>query len=145
MGRHRMLATVAGALAVAGCGGGDDGPTKAEFVTQANAVCKEHRDKTSAAAAQLLAGGELPSPQEFGRLAQETIVPEYTAQIAELRPLEPPADLADEYRAWLADSEALRTKIEANPALVQDPTSAAKVNRQARALGLSGSCDVGPT
>jgi hypothetical protein len=139
-----MLVTVAGILAVAGCGG-DDGPTKAEFVKQANAVCKEHRDKTSAAAAQLLAGGKLPSPQAFGRLAQETIVPEYTAQIAELRPLEPPADLADEYRAWLADSEALSRKIKQDPSLIQNPDSAAAVNRQSRALGFSGSCDVGPT
>ncbi|MDQ3630595.1 MAG: hypothetical protein M3417_04830 [Actinomycetota bacterium] len=143
MGRHRMLATAIGVLAVAGCGG-DDGPTKAEFVEQANAVCKEHRDKTSAAAAKLLAGGKLPSPQQFGRLAQETIIPEYTAQISELRPLEPPAELADDYRAWLADSEALSTRIKQNPALIQNPDSAAAVNRQARALGFSGSCDVGP-
>ncbi len=144
MGRHRMLVTAAGILAVTACGG-DEGPTKAEFVKQANAICKEHRDKTSAAAAQLLAGGELPRPQDFGRLAQETIIPEYTAQISELRPLEPPADLDDEYRAWLADSEALSAKIKQNPALIQNPNSAAAVNRQSRALGLSGSCDVGPT
>ncbi len=144
MGRHRMLVTAAGILAVTACGG-DEGPTKAEFVKQANAICKEHRDKTSAAAAQLLAGGKLPSPQDFGRLAQETIIPEYTAQISELRPLEPPDDLSDDYQAWLADSEALSAKIKENPALIQNPDSAAAVNRQSRSLGFSGSCDVGPT
>jgi len=133
------------AVAVAGCGGDDDKTDQADFVKQANAVCKVHRDRTSAASAQLLAGGKLPTPQQFGRLAMGTIIPQYAAQVRELEALKAPEDQDAAYRAWLSDSKALLGKLGTNPALIQNPQTFADVNRQARALGLSRSCDAGPT
>ena len=144
-GRYRAFVALVVALAVgsAGCGG-DDGPTKAEFVQDANAVCKRHYVKISAAAAKLLAGGKLPSPREFGTLAQGTIIPEYSAQIAELRKVDAPEEQAQAYDAWLDDSQALKTKLEGNPALIQKPQELATVNGQADRLGLSSDCHIGP-
>ncbi len=140
-----LAATAAIAVAAAGCGG-DDGPSRKEFVSQANAVCKRHYAKISAAAAKVLAGGKLPNPREFGRLAQGTILPEYSAQIAELRRVEPPEKQAGAYRRWLDDSQALRDKLQRNPALiVQDPSGLAAVNGQADRLGLARNCHVGPS
>ncbi|CAA9480437.1 MAG: hypothetical protein AVDCRST_MAG67-836 [uncultured Solirubrobacteraceae bacterium] len=143
--RGAGAATVAAAIAIgAGGCGGDDGPSSGEFVSQANTVCKRHYQKISAAAGKLLAGGKLPSPREFGMLAQGTIIPEYTAQIRELREVEPAEDKANAYRAWLDASEKLRSSLQANPALIQNPRQLAAVNRQADELGLSRECHVGP-
>lgn len=145
-----LAAAAAGAtivLAVAGCGGDDDkssGLSKQELVKQANPICKRHFDRISAAASKLLAGGQLPNPREFGKLAQGTIIPEYTAQIKELRALKPSDDVADAYRKWLADSDSTRAKIEQNPSLVSSPASFRAVNGEADKLGLSKQCHIGP-
>ena len=136
-------ATLAIALGVAGCGG-DDGPSRAEYVKEANAICKRHYEKISAAASKLLAGGQLPSPQEFGRLAMGTIIPEYEAQIGELRDVEAPEEQADAHRKWLDDSEALKTRVERNPVLIQRQQELAAVNGQADRLGLDDDCHIGP-
>ncbi len=79
-----------------GCGGDDDALNNGELVKKANAFCKRHTQKIGAASGKLLAGGQLPSPREFGKLAQGTIVPEVGAQVKELRALEPPDDMADD-------------------------------------------------
>lgn len=39
---------------------------------EANAVCAQHREMIEAAASQVLAGGSLPSPEQFGRLTMQT-------------------------------------------------------------------------
>ena len=135
--------TVAIALGAAGCGG-DDGPTRAEYVKEANAICKRHYVKISAAASKVLAGGKLPTPQEFGRLAMGTIIPEYEAQIAELRDVEAPEEQADAHRKWLDDSEALKTRLMRNPVLIQRQQTLAGVNGQADRLGLDDDCHIGP-
>lgn len=142
----RGMTIVLAVAAIAGTGcGGDDGPSRAEFVEQANTICERHHQRISAAASRVLAGGKLPSPQEFGRLARGTIIPEYEAQIRELREVEPPEDAATEYRAWLDDSQALKTQLERNPAMIQNPRPLAAVNSQADRLGLSDRCHIGPS
>lgn len=141
--RATSVGVTAAVLAVAGCGG-DDGPTKGEFVKDANAVCKRHYVKISAAASKLLAGGKLPSPREFGQLAMGTIIPEYSAQIRELDDVEPPEDQADAYEKWLNDSTALRDRLQKNPVLIQRPQALSAVNGQADRLGLANDCHIGP-
>lgn len=141
--RATAVGVAAATLAVAGCGG-DDGPTKGEFVKEANAVCKRHYVKISAAASKLLAGGKLPSPREFGQLAMGTIIPEYSAQIRELDDVEPPEDQADAYEKWLTDSTALRDRLQKNPVLIQQPQALSAVNGQADRLGLANDCHIGP-
>lgn len=150
--RRRSRAACAAVVATAtiglaaGCGDDDDesGLSKQELIKQANPICKRHFDKISAAANKLLAGGQLPNPREFGKLAQRTIVPEYTAQIKELRALKPSEDVADAYRKWLADSDATRAKIASNPSLITNPANFRAVNGEADKLGLSKQCHIGP-
>jgi hypothetical protein len=55
---HATAAALLAALALAGCGGGDDESSNtelsySEFSKQANAICKEERAKTDATAAKL--------------------------------------------------------------------------------------------
>ena len=138
----RTAATVAAvALVAAGCG--EDERTNADFVKDANAVCKRHYAKISAAASKLLAGGKLPTPAQFGKLAQGTIIPEYTAQIRELRDVEPTEAKEAAYDKWLTDSEALAAKLKTNPTIIQQPPMLASVNGQGDRLGLATECHIG--
>ena len=137
------IATVVVLGLVGGCGD-EEGRPKADFVRDVNAICKRHNDRISAAANKLLAGGNLPAPREFGRLVRGTILPEYTAQIRELRAVDPSLDEADAYKAWLDDSQALRDMLESRPALIQQQKALADVNAGANRLNLSEECRIGP-
>lgn len=141
----RVLAAIAalGAVSVAGCGG-DDGPSNEEFVSQANAICERHTERIEAAASEALAGGELPDPREFGKVAQQTIIPEITAQVEELRELEPPDEAADEYDRFVDSAEQARRRLEQDPSRITNAANFQDVNQQADELGLSQSCHIGP-
>lgn len=154
----RIGGTTAAAVlvfALAACGGGSStassttaptptGPSKQDFLTQANTVCTKHRAIIDAAASKVLAGGQLPSPEAFGKLAMETIVPELTAQFRELRAVTPPADLTAAYTGYLSQADQTVTSITTNPALITDPTNFAALNKQGDDLGLNAACRVGP-
>jgi len=134
------------ASAATGCGGGgDNGLSKSELVNKANAICKPHTEKIRAASGKLLAGGQLPSPQRFGKLARGTIVPEVSAQVKQLRDLKPSDDLADDYKKWLDESEAVVGKMRKDPSIITSPTNFKAVNREAAGLGVSRDCNIGPS
>lgn len=135
------IAIVAIALTAIGCGG----PSVQDFAPRANAICAQHSATIEAAASELLAGGQLPEPEEFGRLAQETIIPELTAHFAELREVEPPADVADAYGQYLSLGEQKVADLREDPSIITDATNFEDVNRQADAAGLSAACHVGPS
>lgn len=142
-------ATIAGTIA--GCGDddksskADSGLSRAELKQQADPICKRHHETTAAAANKVLAGGRLPDPRQFGRLAMQTIIPEYKAQIAELRALKPADDMAAEYEAWLDESDATAARMQKDPSLITDGKSFVDVNAQADDLGLAKQCHAGPT
>ncbi|HEV2059922.1 MAG TPA: hypothetical protein VGR11_11245 [Solirubrobacteraceae bacterium] len=143
--RQATVAVVAAiAVGFAGCGG-DDAPSNEEFVAQANAICERHHARISEKASKVLAGGNLPSPREFGELARGTIIPEYSAQIEELRALEPSEEKEEQFRAWLDDSTQLKNRLAANPAMIQNPQALEPVNAEAERIGLAEECQVGPT
>lgn len=139
-----ILAILSAVVLLAGCGG-DKGPSKADFVKNANAVCSRHYVVISAAASKALAGGKLPSPQAFGKLAVMTIIPQISAQISELRKVAPPDDSKQAYKTWLATSDEVRSQITADPSRIANAKNFTSVNRQADALGLSRECHVGPS
>lgn len=129
-------------LVLVGCSGG--GLSREEFVKQANASCSKHRETIEAAASKVLAGGSLPGPEQFGRLAQETIIPELSAQFSELGALEAPGDLAGQVSAYVADGEATVGRLKQDPSLIADPANFSGLNDKASRLGLSDACHVGP-
>ena len=137
----RTAAVVAALAMTAGCG--EKERTNKDFVKDANAVCKRHYATISAAASKLLAGGKLPTPAQFGKLAQGTIIPQYNAQIDELRDVEPTDAKKAAYDKWLSDSEALATKLKTNPMIIQQPPKLAAVNGQGDKLGLAAECHIG--
>ena len=148
MTRHRTRAATVAVVAAIVAGltacGGEDSPSNEEFVAQANTICERHHARISAEASKVLAGGDLPTPREFGELARGTIIPEYSAQIEELRALEPSEDKAEEFRSWLDDSAQLKNSLQRNPALIQNPRTLEPVNAQVDRLGLASECRIGP-
>lgn len=133
------------ALVLAGCGSSaPSGLSRSALVSKVDAVCKQHNEIVTAAASKVLAGGQLPTPAKFGKLAHQTIIPQYGIQINKLSSLKPQAKLASSYNAWLTDSRATLARMQQNPAVIQSSANFSAVNRQAVALGFGSNCHVGP-
>jgi hypothetical protein len=99
MARRTVLALslAALALAFAACGGKDDSLSKAELVTQADAICRSVRQKTSA----LGNPTTFAELQRLGAKAQDIS----NAGVDKLRELKPPDSFQDEWKRMLALAE----------------------------------------
>jgi hypothetical protein len=105
------------ALLAAGCGGGGEEPlSKAEFQSQANAICAKYEK-------QLNALGTPSSIDEIPDLVQQALVI-LNKEIDEIAALNPPADLQTEFDALIEASN--NTK-----AAADDLSQAAKDGNQA--------------
>ena len=133
--RTTGVAVAVSAVVAAGCGG-DEGPSREEFVQQANTICERHTAPIREAAARLGAGGELPDPREFMQLAQGTIIPQLTAQVNELRQLEAPEEQSEEFQRFVEASAAARERIAQDPRVIMNPANFQELNQQAEQLGI---------
>lgn len=98
--RRSPLLVLAAALALAGCGGGGTSGgtlTKAEFVAQANAICKDYE-------ARIDALGEPGSIDDLVDLAAKA-KPIAESGVAQLRALKPPEELQTRYDEYLATGD----------------------------------------
>jgi hypothetical protein len=90
------------AIAVAGCSGGDDRLSSAEFTEQANAVCAEFQRKFD----------RLPEPRDLReyRRYMTRVIPLARGEIEDLAGLKPPEEDEPTFMRLLANSrETLRT------------------------------------
>lgn len=98
----RALALLCACLVLASCGGDDGGSD--EFVQQANAVCAEYGPRIAA----------IPPPtqdiDEWGAVGAD-IGDQLEASVNELRLLEPPDELADQYAEWVGLRADLLTEM----------------------------------
>lgn len=130
MRRAPLIALVlAAALAVAGCGGGG-GKTalsKAEFVSQANAICKDFR-------ARIDKLGNPSSVEDLITLAGKAI-PITEEGVAGLRALVPPAELQSDVDAWVATGDVNVAKLKELLAAAQkkDLTAISKISDEGQA------------
>jgi hypothetical protein len=129
----------AASLAVAGCGGGSSSSTTGasgasgtagstplsqdEFVSQANAACKDSNDQVAAlkAPAQTLSAQAATIEQE---------IPIVTSGLAKLTAITPPADLQSKYDQWLSEAKQQVT-------LATELAAAAKANDTAKAQSVA--------
>ncbi len=93
-----------------GCGSSDDSsdsaPTKAEYITQADAICKESGDELQATIKSTF-GNEQPTDAEIVSFTEDEIIPSLEGQLDDLRALTPPesdADSPDDIYNALEDS-----------------------------------------
>lgn len=86
------------AVALTGCGGNGDGERLSadEFRQRANAICAEYDEKLSAL-------GDPQSPADIPQYVEEA-VPLIEQGLAELRAVNPPEELQDDYDAMLDET-----------------------------------------
>jgi hypothetical protein len=100
MGHTRLtaLALAATALAISGCGSSSKPLTRAELTVKADAICKTVTAK--------LATKTVKTQQDIARIAPELAGFEQSA-LAELSKLMPPAELADDWKKFVAGAQML--------------------------------------
>jgi hypothetical protein len=140
---HGLAICLAGALLAAGCGGGggDDAPTKAEFIQQADAICKKAHDKFEKEFEQFQygSGNERPSNAQLEKFAKTNLVPGTQGEIDDISALEPPSGDEAEVKAILDSVQGAVDKIKADPGILlpsvpEDPL--AKGHRLAKEYGM---------
>jgi hypothetical protein len=106
-------------LFAAGCGGGsdDDSLTKAEFIKQADAICKKAHDGFDKAFNQAFPDGQ-PTQAQLNKFATSTLVPGVQGEIDDVSELEPPAADQDQVDAILEAEQTGVDKVKANPAIL---------------------------
>jgi hypothetical protein len=133
-----LATSLASGLLAASCGGGDDAPTKAEFIEQADAICKKaHRNFEKEF--QQAFGGERPSNADLKNFAKSDLVPGTEGQIAEISALEPPSGDQAQVDAIIEAVQAGVDKIKADPGILlpsvpEDPL--AEGHRLAKEYGM---------
>jgi hypothetical protein len=153
---NRFIALFASLMVVAliavGCGSSDDSTTdstasltKAEFVKQGNAICKEGNAQFDSEFEQLAEEKDLkedqPPPQAVLDEAAETIlVPGISKQIEELRALGTPEGDEGEVEDLLTNAEEALEEAEEDPSVLTEDEDAGpfvQVNQEVREYGLT--------
>lgn len=127
---------------IAGCGSSsDDGLSKSEFVTKANAICKKGNADVEAAANEQFgkSGDKQPSQEELTAFATETVIPNVQSQVDQIKALDEPSADADQVNAITDSAQADIDKMKADPSLVTDENSDpfAATDKLAKAYGLN--------
>jgi hypothetical protein len=145
-----LAALVAVALVVAGCGGGDSTTdstaslTKAEFLKQGNAICKEGNDEIESefekfAKENNLSKKKAPTEAQLEEAAEQFLIPVVSKQIDGLRALGAPSGEEEKINTLLDNAEAALEEVEEDPSLVSGESNEPfeEVNKEARAVGLT--------
>lgn len=113
------LLAVLATVVVAGCGGGeDDTVTKAEFVREANAVCKEAEDAKNRrldSAFKLVSEKQGIDPNEEQKLLFDAALPPLNQMVQELADLGAPEGEEEKVEAIVGSFERQVEAIEADP------------------------------
>jgi hypothetical protein len=124
-------------MIIAGCGGSDNkGPSKADYIAKADAICKTGNDQINAGAKQL---GSSPSEADVTAFLTGKLLPNIEGQLTKLKALEPPKADKDTINAMLNSLESSIAKAKADPATLNASGSTspfADANAKAKAYGL---------
>jgi hypothetical protein len=138
------------AVVVAGCGGSSDDTSstaslsKAEFVKQGNAICKEGNEKIESefekfAKENNLSKKKAPTEAQLEEAAHKFLIPTITKQVEGLRALGAPSGEEEKVNTLLDDAEEALEEVEEDPSLLSDEKNEPfeDVNKEARAVGLT--------
>ncbi len=137
---RKLACSIFVAFALAGCGGSSyKGLSKADFVAQADAICKRFADQRTA----MVKGVDSNTNQQQAvEVLQRLVFPSYHAEVKELRKLEPPeADRATVKRMLDAVDDGITRAehdVQRDPAIVfaRGYNPVADGRAQAKAYGL---------
>jgi hypothetical protein len=129
-------ALLAGTL-LAGCGG-DDSPSKADYVKDANAICKKTNDEINTAAKKEF-GNQRPSQKQTTNFINETAIPGVEDELSQLRDLDAPSGDEDTVNAIYDAAEEGLNKAKQDPSLLvqNNPPAFDKANKLAKDYGLT--------
>ena len=125
------LLAVAIAFAAIGCGDDDEDPaststsselTKAQFIREANRICKQQDGKIERASQQFFADApndREPPPQEVAQFGKKTVFPAIQDEIDRIRALGAPAGDTEEVQKMLEAAESGLQTLEAEPAQLE--------------------------
>ncbi|MEV4419194.1 hypothetical protein AB0L40_04365 [Patulibacter sp. NPDC049589] len=145
MRTHLFAAPLIGAVLIfAGCGGDDDkGLSKADFITQADAICQKANDQLDkdATAAVTALGTDSPTPEQLKTIATDVALPNLDKQVTDLKALDAPKDDKDTVDALVASLQDGITKAKTDPTVLLNndsgaPSPFADANTKANAYGL---------
>jgi hypothetical protein len=111
-----LLGVGVAAMLLAGCGSDSDTTTesepltKAAFIKQGDALCKESNDEIAAASKEFLESqgakaGEFPSPAQIEQIGKEIFIPHIEERVDGLRELSPPVGDEAQVEAILVATE----------------------------------------
>jgi len=136
---------VALAALVAGCGGGDDTTdetvtlTKAEFIKQGDAICKEANEENETEAEEFAEENdftlEKASEEQLEEAVAEVLVPSLNKQVEELDALGAPEGDEDQVEEIVVSLEDVAGEIEDDPSAVFDEKTLQKPSQLAKAYG----------
>jgi hypothetical protein len=130
----------------AGCGGGSDAPTKAEFVKEGNAICQQAGKRKNSAILAYLKENQQSKPTQAleEKLVTDIALPPFQTMSEELRELGTPSGDEDDVEAIIAAFEGTIENVEANPvaALTSSDDLFSKANELAADYGLSACAEV---
>jgi hypothetical protein len=121
------LVIVAVALVASGCGDDDDSGsatttttalTKAEFIREANKICKKQDDKIERASQQFFAdapNNQEPPPSEVAQFGEKTVFPAIQDEIDRVEALGAPAGDEEQVKQMLDAAKSGLTDLEAHP------------------------------
>lgn len=114
--RRFAAAAAIATIGIAGCGGSSKPKlSKAQFLTQANAICKSGNAKQNAQAAKL---GNNPTQAQAVSLVTKSFIPEIQIQITGVRALAVQTADKAKLTRMLALAQADLDKVKANPTLL---------------------------
>jgi hypothetical protein len=130
-----LVATVAAGTLLIACGGDDDELTKAQFIQQADAICKKGNQRIDAAAEQVFSGNREPTKAELEQFASETLIPDIQRQVDDVRALDEPSDDEDQVNAFLDSAQAELDKGKEDPLYMASDESFQRTNELGQRYG----------
>ena len=136
-----VAVVLAATFAMVACGSSssdDNAPSKAEFVKQADAICKKGNQEINQAAKKVFTTKAQPSKAEFEKFANETLIPSVQKQVDGVDGLTPPKGDEDQVQAIVDAANQAIAKAKQDPTLMEsnktDPLL--KANKLAKDYGL---------
>jgi hypothetical protein len=109
---------------IAGCGGSsDDGPSKSEFLTKANAICTKGTEEINAATSEQFGPDGPTTEEDSAQFITETVVPSIQSQVDQIKALDPPSGDEDQIAAITDGAEAAIAQVNEDPSLASSGTS----------------------
>jgi hypothetical protein len=122
-------------LVALGCGGGDDNLTKAQFIQQADAICKKGNKQIDAAAEKIFPTKQGPSKAQLTQFASETLIPNIQRQVDDVRALDEPSEDSDQVNEFLDSADAELDKGREDPLYMTSDQSFSKTNEMGKQYG----------